>query len=284
MIAKHFNIPVGFVVLMTTLLLPLTFQAQTDVSLDPELGARASFTLDKKLARGLHLRLDEEVRFDNNFSSFDRLHTTLSLRYKPVNNLRLGVGYALITPYSSSNSAFKNIRHRMMVDASYGYRFGDWRLSLKERLQMTVRTGDFNEYQNPQMLLALKSRLMLQYKGMQQLEPYGYVELRTPLNAYTISAVYNEDDGYWYTDESCSSLKGDAGWFISGRGAYLDRIRGAIGASWQFSKSSTVDFSLMLDHVSDKVIDANAEGTKLKSYTLEKGFVGWLNINYQYSF
>lgn len=258
-----------------------SLKAQTDVDLDPEFGGRLSVSIDKKLARGLHISLEEEIRMDNNFGSFDRFHTTLGLSYKVNDYLKLGVGYAMINPYSSSDGAFKSSRHRLMLDATGGLRFGDWRLSLRERFQATYRSGDMNEYQNPRTALTLKSRLKLSYKGLRRLEPYAYVELRNTLNAPVISASY---DGTNYLTSALSQY-GEAGWFIdSWTGMYVNRVRGSIGFEYRLSKASRIDFSLMADRIVDKVVDANAEGTKLKSYTRETGFVGWINIGYSYSF
>lgn len=258
-----------------------SLKAQTDVDLDPEFGGRLSVSVDKKLARGLHVSLEEEIRMDNNFGSFDRFHTTLGLSYKVNDYLKLGVGYAMINPYSSSNSAFKSSRHRLMLDATGSLRFGDWRLSLRERFQATYRSGDMNEYQNPRTALTLKSRLKLSYKGLRRLEPYAYVELRNTLNAPVISASY---DGTNYLTSALSQY-GEAGWFIdSWTGVYVNRVRGSVGFDYRLSKASSIDISLMADRIMDKVVDANAEGTKLKSYTRETGFVGWINIGYSYSF
>ena len=258
-----------------------SLKAQTDVDLDPEFGGRLSVSVDKKLARGLHVSLEEEIRMDNNFSSFDRFHTTLALSYKVNDYLKLGVGYAMINPYSSSNSAFKSCRHRLMLDATGSLRFGDWRLSLRERFQATYRSGNMNEYQNPRTALTLKSRLKLSYKGLRRLEPYAYIELRNTLNAPVISASY---DGTNYLTSALSQY-GEAGWFIdSWSGVYVNRVRGSVGFDYRLSKASSIDVSLMADRIMDKVVDANAEGTKLKSYTRETGFVGWINIGYGYSF
>ncbi|MBQ6236790.1 MAG: DUF2490 domain-containing protein [Bacteroidales bacterium] len=273
-----------FSVIIAAAFLSLDFQglkAQTDVDLDPEVGGRLSVSVDKKLARGLHVSLEEEIRMDNNFGSFDRFHTTLGLSYKVNDYLKLGVGYAMINPYSSSNSAFKSSRHRLMLDATGSLRFGDWRLSLRERFQATYRSGDMNEYQNPRTALTLKSRLKLLYKGLRRLEPYAYIELRNTLNAPVISASY---DGTNYLTGALSQY-GEAGWFIdSWSGVYVNRVRGSVGFDYRLSKASSIDVSLMADRIMDKVVDANAEGTKLKSYTRETGFVGWINIGYSYSF
>lgn len=273
-----------FSVIIAAAFLSLDFQglkAQTDVDLDSEFGGRLSVSVDKKLARGLHVSLEEEIRMDNNFGSFDRFHTTLGLSYKVNDYLKLGVGYAMINPYSSSNSAFKSSRHRLMLDATGSLRFGDWRLSLRERFQATYRSGDMNEYQNPRTALTLKSRLKLSYKGLRRLEPYAYVELRNTLNAPVISASY---DGTNYLTSALSQY-GEAGWFIdSWSGVYVNRVRGSVGFDYRLSKASSIDVSLMADRIMDKIVDANAEGTKLKSYTRETGFVGWINIGYSYSF
>lgn len=259
----------------------LTVMGQTDVDLDPEVGARLSMSVDKKLTKGVHLRLEEEIRFDNNFGAFDRFHTTLGLTYKVNSFLKLGVGYAMINPYSSSNSAFKSSRHRLMVDATGSVHFGDWRLSLKERFQATYRSGDMNEYQNPRTALTLKSRLKLSYKGFRRIEPYAYVELRNMLNAPVISAYY---DGTNYLTPTLSQ-SGAAGWFIdSWTGVYVNRVRGGLGFDYRINRRSSVEVCLMADYVMDKVVDANSEGTKLKSYTYEKGFVGWMTAGYSYSF
>lgn len=258
-----------------------SLKAQTDVDLDPEFGGRLSVSIDKKLARGLHISLEEEIRMDNNFGSFDRFHTTLGLSYKVNDYLKLGVGYAMINPYSSSDGAFKSSRHRLMLDATGSLRFGDWRLSLRERFQATYRSGDMNEYQNPRTALTLKSRLKLSYKGLRRIEPYAYVELRNTLNAPVISASY---DGTNYLTSALSQY-GEAGWFIdSWTGMYVNRVRGSLGFEYRFSKASRIDISLLADRIVDKEVDANAEGTKLKSYTRETGFVGWINIGYSYSF
>lgn len=265
------------------LLFPLTAKGQTDVELDPEFGGRVSLSVEKKLAKGLHLNLEEEVRFDNNLTAFNRFHTTLGIDYKVHPNVKVGVGYALINPYSTANNTFKNSRHRFMADVTGTLKFGDWRLSLKERFQATVRTGEINEYQNPRTLMALKSRLKLSYKGLRGtgIEPYASLEMRNTLNAPVIKANF---DGTNYLTAS-GAEKGEAGWFLDGfDGVYVNRLRGSLGMDYRLDRRSTISVAVMCDYVMDKVVDANKEGTRLKSYTFEKGFVGWLTAGYRYSF
>ena len=261
--------------------LPAAAHAQESVSLDPEFGGRLAFQLDKKLARGLHINLEEEARMDGNFSSFNRLHTTLALNYKVGNGLKLGIGYAMINPYSSNKGQFKNARHRAMVDAKWTLHSGDWQFSVKERLQATFRTGDFNAWQHAQPELALKSRLMVKYKGLRRVAPYGYLELRNTLNAPSIAASYNGTQ--WLNEDNLQ--EGDEGWFVSGwNKVYINRLRGSIGVDWRLDKRSTLNLYLLADWVNDYVVDANSAGTVLKEYTHETGFVGQIGVQYTYAF
>ena len=256
--------------------------AQTNESLSPEFGGRIAARLNKKIVNRLHVTLEEEIRLDNNFTKFDRFHTTLFLNYKLSENIKLGLGYALITPYSSTSESFKNVRHRLMLDAKYTMQFGYWSFSVKERLQMTHRTGDYNVYQNPANAITLKSRLKAQYKGLGKFSPYVYFELRQYLNAPVISAAY--DGTNYYTIEDLSEY-GSPGWFLNGyKGSYINRYRGSIGVDIRLNRNNILNFYILTDYVSDKVVDANSEGTKLKSYTKETGFVGWFGAGYEYTF
>ncbi len=256
-------------------------KAQTDVELDPEFGGRLTTGLDKKITKGLHITLDEELRMADNFGSLGRLQTTLAVKYKVLPFLRVGVGYALINPFDADSSQFSSPRHRFLFDLTGMWRFGDWNLSLRERLQLTHRTGQYNEYQNPATAITLKSRLMVKYKGFLKVEPYAYFELRHYLNAPVINASF--DGTNYYTADG--SRKGDAGWFLDGfNGSYLNRYRASIGVDYNINRSHTVTLYLLADYCMDKEVDANAEGTKLKSYTREKGFIGNVGVEYVFSF
>ena len=270
------------ILLALVLWLPITSKAQTIVDLDSELGARLAFSVDKKIVKGLHVSLEEEIRFDNNFGSFDRLQTTLALSYKLHPNIKLGLGYALINGYASSSGSFKDPRHRFLVDATGTMHYGNWNFSLKERFQLTRRTGDYNVYQNPQNALTLKSRIMAKYKGFGKVQPYVYFELRNYLNAPVIEAAY---DGTYYVTVDDYSEEGTPGWFPTGfNGGYINRFRGSLGVDVKLDKRNTLNFYVLSDYVIDKVVDANAKGTKLKSYTKETGFRGWLGAGYEFSF
>ena len=267
---------------MLGLVLPVMAFSQTDVALDPEFGGRVAVSVDKRIARGLHVFLEEEVRFDDNYSSLDRLQTTVMLNCKMHPNIKLGLGYVLINGYGTHSESFKSPRHRFLFDATGTMHVGYWNFSLKERFQATRRTGDFNVYQNPRNALTLKSRLKAQYKGFGKVQPYAYFEMRNYLNAPVIEAAY---DGSVYVNIDDYSEEGEPGWFLTGfNGGYVNRLRGSLGVDIRLDKRNTLDFYFMGDFFMEKQVDANAEGTRLKSYTRETGFRGWIGAGYEYAF
>ena len=264
------------------LLFPFMGLAQTDVALDPEVGGRLSLSIDKKITRGLHISLEEEIRADNNFGHFDRFQTTIGLSYKVHPNIKLGIAYALINCHDADERAFKDPRHRLMADVTGTLSLGLWSLSLKERFQVTRRTGDYNIYQNPQHAFTLKSRITAKYKGFGNIQPYTYFEVRNYLNAPVIEAAFDGTNYYTLDDHY---MIGEPGWFLKGfKGGYVNRLRGALGVDIRLDKRSTLNFYLLGDYSIDKEVDANAEGTKLKSYTKETGFTGWLGAGYEFAF
>ena len=290
--------------------------AQTEESVDAEIGARISAEAHYKVLRNLTATLKEEVRLDNNFKSFNRIHSTLGLRYKVTPFLKIGIGYALINGYDSDINGFQTARHRLMADVTGTLKLDQWQISLRERIQVTHRTDDFNSYQNPANNWMLKSQLTVKYKGLRRLTPYAYVELRHRLNAPTVQASYiygynrnsktyanvyayeiDEDSyddlrdtkGYknnvYQTDDSYYCAKGDEGWFLDGFNTVsLNRFRGSIGAEYKLDAHNMLNASVLLDYNTENEVDANAEGTKLKSYIHQTGFAAWLCIGYEYSF
>ena len=259
---------------------PLTTIAQTTVGLDSDFGGRFSIGIEKEIVKNLHVSLDEELRFDNTFGTVNRLQTNFDIDYKIFSFLKLGAGYVLINPYNSTDKAFSNTKHRWVFSATGTVKYEKWRIAWKEQIQITHRTGSFNEYQNPQNALTLKSRISAKYDYSARLQPYAFVELRNLLNAPVIVASY---DGTNYLTPS-GSKTGDAGWFLDGfNGAYINRLRFGLGTHINFNSHNSLNIGLLLDRTTDKVVDANAEGTKLKSYTKEKGFMWQLVVKYVYT-
>ena len=254
------------------LLLPLlAWGQQSSEEVETAFLSRTALSLDWKVAKGLHVEAGYEMRTADNFSRVERNQFSAGIQYSPLRWLDIGGGYCFIGHYDSELTI--KPRHRAWLDLGGFYRFGAWKLSLRERVQLTCKAYDFNLYQQTPNLVELKSRLKLAYKGFIHLEPYAYVELRNCFNGPSFTADYNASAGRYshyqfsgYTD------------------AYINRLRCALGLEWKISRHHAIDLRLMTDGCRDKSIDTNAEGTKLKSYTWEPAQNTTLALGYQFAF
>ena len=235
------------------LVLGLSARAQVEV------GGRASAGIDYKIVKGLHVSLEEEVRAGSNFSSLGSLRTTVGVDYKPVKYFKVGVGYTMINPYKASKSRFDDIRHRFMVDVTGYLPLGNFQISLKERLQLTHRTGSFNYYQTTPNALALKSRLMVKYKGWEFVKPSLGFEIRTALNDPNGTYQTAEDEEgntyYKYIHKAYNQV-------------YNNRYRIILNADIKLSKHHTLTPSVLVDYNHEYEIDTTSpytEPVKFKS-------------------
>lgn len=268
-------------VFVLALLLPALGYAQS-----VELGGRASVELDYKIRKGLHLTFEEELRADENFSELNRLQTTIGLTYKPLNWLKLGVGYTLINPFKTNKelddgtlyTGFWSPRHRGYADVTGYYRLGDFQFSLRERLQYTYNSdASMNIYQNNPNAWALKSRVGVKYKGWKTVEPSLSFEVRTALNdpwGYTSGSQQTNKSGktyYAYTHTGYTHV-------------YNNRYRVNLGADIKLIKQHTLKPYILLDALGDYEIDTNSDGTRLFSAGYNDRFMASVGIGYTFSF
>lgn len=222
-----------------------------------DIQARVGAGVDWKICRGLHATLDEECRFKNNLGSFSRSNTELGLSYKICPWLKTGADYTFI--YKPLD-----IRHRAGVSMTGHYKTGLWNFSLRERVQCTHLTREFNEYQKPRNSVCLKSRVKVSRACFSKpLEPYIACEFKHILNGseYTNSL---DPSTMTYTD------------------TYLNRIRASIGTEWRISRNDYLDFYALADFVKDKKLDARKNG-ELKTITFEPAFVMTFGIAYRFA-
>jgi hypothetical protein len=243
----------------------------SESDLEYDFGARVGATVDKKLTKGLHLELFTEGRLTDNFSSFSRVDARLGVSYKINDIFKVSAGYMLIEKLSSSNNW--KTRHRVFTDASVTLHAGDWRFSVKERLQLTHKDVNTIKHQTTPNSLTLKSRAKVWYKGYTHLTPYGYVEVRNVFNDPSCTATWSN------ASEAFGNYQ-----FLGYDHAYVNRIRCCIGAEWAFDRHNSLDFYLLNDYCKDKEIDTYAEGTKLRSLYYNRTFNTAICVGYKFSF
>ena len=79
-------------------LLSVTTIAQTRIESDTtqtDMTTRIGFEVNRDLYRGLSLSWEEEARFKNLSTEFDRLYSTLNLGYRVNDYFKVGAGYTL---------------------------------------------------------------------------------------------------------------------------------------------------------------------------------------------
>lgn len=249
--------------IITTILCASTFTAlaQVNEDIDTDFRARMSVEVDKRIVRGLHIGLSEEFRLKDNLTSVDRFYTTLGISYKFCPYFKAGISYTLMNLHKFDSDADRwgwDLRHRTSLDLIGSYRLGNVKFNLRERFQLTHRTGEMNVYQNPRNAFVLRSRLKVSYDfANRPVEPYFSVELRNTLNAVHYSAPE-------YT-----AVPGDN---ISYNDVYINRVRLQPGIEWKLDSRNSFDFYILADYVYEKDIDASKSGN-LKKYKDESGNV-----------
>lgn len=233
--------------------------------------SRFSASADWKIAKGLHLETGYELRTKDSWNGIERHMVNVGMSYKVCKFLKVGADYDFIGHYNSA-SVFKP-RHRFGAEVTGTVDAGNWRFSLRERLQFTHKSYGVNRYQEARNDFDLKSRAKVAYRGLKSWEPYAYVEIRNTFNAASFNASYDSASAS-YSDYE----------FLGYNDAYVNRVRGAVGVEWKINEHHGIDFKLMQDWEKDKDIDTNKEGTKLKAYAVEKSFNTILAIGYCFSF
>ncbi len=255
------------------LALPKFVLAQDAIDDGTDFGGRISAEADKKLAKGLHAFANGEVRFNDNFGSFYRYQGTAGVSYKVNDYLKTALSYTLIENKKTKDSTdVWKTRHRLTFDITGSYRIGDFKLSLRERVQLTGKKVN-NEYQDVANGWTLRSRLMAQYKGLGAWEPYAYVDVRNTLNAPKWTYTFDDVKGI-YSDYSWEGYKD----------VYINRVRLGLGTEWELKKGHSFDFFCLYDFCNEKDIDSNKKGTKLHSVFKHKSQNISLGVEYKFSF
>lgn len=275
---------------MITALCAALFAAPVLVHADDDdsesFGARVSAEVDYKIMKGMHVNVSEELRFFGGSHILDRSYSQVGFSYKICDYLKAGVSYTAIAVQKSKTEMpdteeimtnWTEWRHRVSGDLTASYKLGQWKFSLRERVQGTYKMRDLNNYQQPQMGWVLRSRLKVAYEFRSvPLEPYAYFEPRLALN------------GAKWSEESLGGNYKDAE-FLGHKDVYVSRYRGAAGLEWQLDRRSSIDFYVLYDSVYDKEIDARKEGSK-KGVQLKAPITGVssdrisVGIGYKYSF
>lgn len=214
--------------------------------------ARTGFSIDKKITKGLHITLSEELRLKNTLSDIDRIYSAIAISYDIFPWLKAGADYTFIAVKQNKGWEYRN---RSNIDVTASYKVGtQWKFSLRERFRITSanKTSDPRTEVNP--IWVMRSRLMAEYTVSKlPLKPYAYFELSNTLN--TPDVIDN----------------------------HIDKIRASIGVKYTPTPRSEFDFFYRFDHNRNKAITAPTNGLPW-IVTTEKQNNHILGVFYEYSF
>ena len=226
---------------------------------------RFGATFNKKWNNGLRLGVSEELRFDVYNSAvgpaFRKSYTTIDLGYKPIEYVKLDLGYTLKllgpdSTWSDTKKADANewIRHRAFFSVTGSYSFDYAKIYLRERIQMDARTDSVNVLEQNKIDWVLRSRI-----GAEALipgkpvKPYLWLELVNTLN----TPEYKQKNGH----------------------QFISSVRTQAGVKWRVSRLSSLDFFYRFTYGYDRDINI----TKKKGYielTEEKLYMHTIGVIY----
>lgn len=238
---------------------------------DLGVSTRSSAEVDWKIRKGLHLNAGYELRTKTSLAGIERHQVYVGIDYKVCDYFKVGGEYIFIGHFDSMDT-FKP-RHRFSLNLTGQYSVGDWKFSLREKLQLTHDAYAMNRFQNVPNALQLKTRFTVKWQGLRVIEPFAYIEMRNIFNAPKCSATWNESTGTYSNYE-----------FLGYNHAYVNRLRGAMGFDWNITRAHSIEFTLMYNRVRKEEIDTNKDGTLLKSLYWKESHEMPICIGYKFSF
>ncbi|MBQ1228152.1 MAG: DUF2490 domain-containing protein [Alistipes sp.] len=206
--------------------LPVLVSAQEIISEDTtsaqyaEAHIIASFV--KSFDHGLSLTFEEEIRT----APAHRSHTTLSLGYAPVKYLSFSAAYVLkLYGNQGWSDVNKFLRHRVNIDATGQVSFGQWKLSLRERLMMDARADEIDLREKNRVDLVLRSRLQAQYSIPNQ-----------PLSLIAKMEIFNTLNAKYF-------------------GQYINELRPELGLQWKVDKHNALTLAYRYNYVYSRSVD-----------------------------
>ena len=248
-----------------------------------DLKVRLSGEVEYKIAKGQHVFVELELTEGTDLYSKGDGKLTFGYTNKILPNLRLGAGYVLLT-HRHSHTTYSSPRHRIFVEATPSWKLDRWKFSLRERFQATCRTGDMNTYQAPRVAVDMRTRLKVEYSFTKRLSAFAFAEPKWTLNRPRLRDYRYDSEIMRYVTPA-GDVEGEPGWFMDGyRDMYITRTRVGAGFDKNFKKGRILTVYFQSDFRRSLKIDANSEGTKLKSLVWDRSIYLTPGVKFTRSF
>ncbi len=243
-------------------------EEQTNVNQEVELRTRIEF--DKTWKSKYTLEVDEEVRtilgssstqYDSGYAFgqvmqgapmaqstiepyFEKSYTTVSFSYKPIDYLSLGCGYTLkLYGNKGWTDPSKFIRHRFFCFVTPQVRLGQWKIALRERLDIDYRSDSVDRAEKQNTELSLRSRLRVDYTlPNKPLRLHLMLEVKNMLNIPTD-----------YLNQ-CATRAG-----LPQYGQYVNYMHPELGLRWQIAENHSLNFYYRFSYIYSRDVDINRE-------------------------
>lgn len=222
---------------------------------------RAEAAIEWSPVKDLSLEASFQARLKEDFSTVDRLQTSVGLNYEVCKYFNLGADYVLINPHERGH--WEQPRHRLNLNFEGVVEAGRVELSLRERLQTTFRTDSVNRFEKMNPELILRSRIEAAYNiRNSKWTPYLLFELNNTLNAPKVVENYREAE--------------------LGTDNYVTRYRMGIGAKYRITRKHRLEFYYYMDYDRGYNIDYKGNKGDLKGYVKENQIRHIFGISYKF--
>ncbi len=140
---------------------------------------RTDVSLSKKLNDFFSLQVQEQARWSNNISSFERASTDLSFSCAINKRLKITSGYVHI--YKMKNAIDASIRHRFYLSLTLKADYYLWKFQYRCQLQNQLNDPFFSKYGTTNYIYN-RHKITVKYEISKRLSVYLADELYLPLN------------------------------------------------------------------------------------------------------
>ena len=208
-----------------------------------------------------HIGSGDQLQPDTSYAPyFRRSYTTVGLNYTPIPYLRMGAEYTLkiygnkFTTIQNgttvSNPASEYLRHRATFYLTGYYTLGDWKFSLRERLDANIRTDSVNTHEKPKAELLLRHKLQAQYSiPGKPIKTYAYIELWNTLNQ-PVKYLNRYGVSEYLNDGTTANP-----YYGKTFGQYLSEVRTQLGVNWRIDKLNTLSLAYRFTYGYSRDID-----------------------------
>lgn len=212
-----------------------------------------------KLSLGIFEQVRSRVYETDMNPYFHVSYTTLELNWHPIPYLKVGGGYTLrLFGNKGWSDPNEFLRHRAFITLTGQYKVGQWKFSLREKLDVNCRTDSVNTNEKPKTSLILRHKLQAEYTFFSKpIKLYANCELKHTLN-----------QPLEYINSAYANSYGETGHF----GQYLCNVRAYLGVRWRIDKLNSLDFAYRFNYGYDRDVNitrskANVELTHSYEYT-----------------